>query len=62
MPSDNIIFNSGKHSGKAAIKYILENKGIHKTDDEIDNILKIIKNRDNKTIDDEFLLEVIRNE
>ncbi len=52
----------GKHSGKAAIKYILENKGIHKTDDEIDNILKIIKNRDNKTIDDEFLLEVIRNE
>ncbi|AGO60929.1 MULTISPECIES: homocitrate synthase family protein [Ferroplasma] len=52
----------GKHSGKAAIKYILENNGMHKTDDEIDNILQIVKKEGNKTIDDKFLLEVARNE
>ncbi len=52
----------GKHSGKAAIRYILENKGIHKTDDEINNILQIIKKEENKAIDDKFLLEVVRNE
>jgi 2-isopropylmalate synthase len=53
----------GKHSGKSAIRYILENKGIYKTDEEIDNILKTIKNEDNsRTIDDKFLLQVVRNE
>ena len=51
----------GKHSGRAAIKYILENKGIYKTDDEVNNILKIIKN-ENKTVDDEYLLQVVKNE
>jgi 2-isopropylmalate synthase len=52
----------GKHSGKASIKYVLESKGIHKSDEEIENILKIIKKEDNKTIDDKFLLEVAKNE
>ncbi len=52
----------GKHSGKAAVKYILENKGIYKTDDEINNILTIIKNENNKTIDDEYILQVVKNE
>ena len=40
----------GKHSGRAAIKYILENKGIYKTDEEINDILKIIKNSKNGMI------------
>jgi 2-isopropylmalate synthase len=51
----------GKHSGKAAVKFILESKGIYKTDDEINNILKIIKNG-NKAVDDEYLLQVVKNE
>ena len=52
----------GKHSGKAAIKYILENNRIYKSDEEINNILQIVKKEENKTIDDKFLLEVIKNE
>ncbi|WMT51565.1 MAG: homoaconitate hydratase [Ferroplasma sp.] len=51
----------GKHSGKAAVKYILESRGIYKTEDEINNILKIIKN-ENRTVDDEYLLQVVNNE
>ena len=51
----------GKHSGKAAVKYILESRGIYKTEDEINNILKTIKN-ENKTVDDEYLLQVVKNE
>ncbi len=51
----------GKHSGKAAIKYILENNGINKTDDEINDILNKIKMY-NKSINEDFLLEVSKNE
>lgn len=51
----------GKHSGRYAIKYILEKKGIKATDDEINNILIKIKNN-NKSIDENFLMEMIKNE
>ena len=43
------------------MKYILESRGIYKTEDEINNILKTIKN-ENKTVDDEYLLQVVKNE
>ncbi len=53
----------GKHSGKASVKYMLESHGIYKNDDEINNILKIIKNENvNKTIDEEYVLKVVNYE
>ncbi len=53
----------GKHSGKSSIKYILEKNGIYKTDEEIKNILNIIKNESSKkVIDEDFLLKVSKNE
>ncbi|MEM0140256.1 MAG: homoaconitate hydratase [Ferroplasma sp.] len=53
----------GKHSGRAAIKYILESRGIYRSDDEINDILKVIKNEDVKrTVDEEYVLKVAQNE